>query len=81
MIEKICFYRTKPKSDRGNAISIRILEKNWSNTGSQGLKAFFSKWRFTNRSYYKAGNLEIVHFLTKLNILLKSTFCLFFLVS
>ena len=34
---------------------------------------------FTNRSYYKAGNLETVHFLTKLNILLKSNFCLFFL--
>ena len=26
-----------------------------------------------------AGNLETVHFLTKLNMLLKSTFCLFFL--
>ena len=33
---------------------------------------------FTNQSYYKAGNLETIHFLTKLNILLK-TFCLFFL--
>ena len=36
------------------------------------------KWMFTNQSYYNAGNLETVHFLTKLNILLK-TFCLFFL--
>ena len=52
-------------------IRIRILKKNRSNTGSQGLKAFFSKWMFKNRSYYKAGNLETVHFLTKLNILLK----------
>ena len=37
-------------------VSTRILEKNRSNTRSQGLKALFSKWMFTNRSYYKAGN-------------------------
>ena len=58
-------------------VSIWIVEKNRSNTTSQGLKVFFSKWIFTNRSYYKAGNLETVHFLTKLNILLKSTFVYF----
>ena len=42
-------------------------------------ESVFLEMDVTNRLYYNAGNLETVYFLTKLNILLKSTFCLFYL--
>ena len=62
-------------------VSICIHSKKIGAIPEVKLKASLSKWMFTNQSYYKAGNLETVHFLTKLSILLKSTFCLFFLIS
>ena len=60
-------------------ISIRILKKKSEQYRNSRFESDFLEMDVYNRSYYKAGNLETIHFVTKLNILLNNTFCLFFL--